>query len=258
MSLNFQTFGESGQSLIIVHGLFGSIANWRSVARELSSDYKVYVVDQRNHGDSNHIDSMTYFDMASDLNEFIEEHQLNDFILCGHSMGGKAAMIYALSGFESVQYMNSMVILDIAPVTYGHSHAPYLQALANIELSEINSRAQVDKLLQPDIVDNATRLFLMQSLERKGDSFRWKLNVPILQKFMPDIVGFPEESVVNRKNNVKVLFLFGSKSEYVTKSMYSLINQFFPNAQFDSVDAGHWLHVEKRQEMLKSMTRFFE
>ena len=81
MQLNFQVFGESGQALIIVHGLFGSLSNWRTVARELSQDYQVYVVDQRNHGDSPHVDSMTYHDMGSDLNEFISAQGIKNYIL---------------------------------------------------------------------------------------------------------------------------------------------------------------------------------
>ena len=139
MQLNFQVFGESGQALIIVHGLFGSLSNWRTVARELSQDYQVYVVDQRNHGDSPKASSMTYQDMANDLNEFILAQGLKDFILCGHSMGGKAAMHYALSNFESAQLLDCLIILDIAPEIYTHSHEKYLAAIQALDMSLVLS-----------------------------------------------------------------------------------------------------------------------
>ena len=259
MNLNYQVFGESGRALLLVHGLFGQIANWRSVARELSTDYRVYVVDQRNHGESFHSGSMTYHDMATDLDQFIIEHQLDEFILCGHSMGGKAAMVYALSDdMQSVDRMDSMIVLDIAPVQYSHSHAPYLAALSKIDLSQIQSRAQVEKLLQPEISDDATRFFLMQSLVKKENGFQWKLNLPVLQRYMPEIVGFPEKELVGHDSQVKTLFLYGSKSDYVTKYMYSGISEYFKNVQFDSVEAGHWLHVEQRQAIIESIKDFLK
>ena len=256
MQLNFQIFGEEGQPLIIVHGLFGSIANWRAVARELSQQYQVFVVDQRNHGDSPHVNSMSYVDMAADLDEFVCTHDITDFILCGHSMGGKAAMAYALSEYESLKKMHSLIILDIAPDVYTHSHAPYLQAMSEVDLNVIGSRAEVEVILKEAIPDSATRLFLMQSLERKNAQFRWKINVPILRDFMSDIVGFPNEYFLQSSNQVNTLFLHGSHSDYVLPNMHKKIQAFFPNFTLDTIAAGHWLHVEQRDAMLASIRRF--
>jgi len=256
MQLNFQIFGKSGQVLIIVHGLFGSLSNWRSVARELSQTYQVYVVDQRNHGDSPQTDSMTYKDMANDLNEFISAQALKDFILCGHSMGGKAVMHYALSDFESVEFLNSLIVLDIAPEVYTHSHDNYLAAIEALDMNLVNSRAEVDQALKPAITDTATRLFLLQSLVRKNDEFSWKINIPILRKYMSDIVGFPHAELESNSNAVKTLFLNGSSSDYVQSYMHERIQMYFPNAKFASINAGHWLHVEQRNDMLAKIRQF--
>ncbi len=249
-------FGDDGPALIIVHGLFGSIANWRAVARELSKNFQVYVIDQRNHGESLNADSMSYKDMADDLDEFIRTHKLEDFTLCGHSMGGKAVMTYALSGYASAERMTAIVVLDIAPEIYTHSHAPFLASMAEIDLGLVTSRAEVEKLLQPAIPDNSTRLFLMQSLERQDGQFRWKLNLPVLHKYMPDIVGFPKKMLLGNSKSVQSLFLYGSQSDYVKPEMHSQIKKYFPKAEFDSVEAGHWLHVEQRLPMIDSINRF--
>lgn len=256
MQLNFQIFGESGQALVIVHGLFGSQANWRAVARELSSNYKVYVVDQRNHGDSPQANSMTYEDMANDLDEFIAAQGLRDFILCGHSMGGKAVMYFALSDNASKQYMDSLIVLDIAPEEYTHSHDSYLAAIQDLDVSNAKSRADIDQALKPSITENATRLFLLQSLVRKNDQFMWKINVPVLREYMSDIVGFPNAALEGRSNIVSTLFLNGSHSDYVKPYMHDRIKDYFPKANFTSIDAGHWLHVEQRQQMLVAMRQF--
>ena len=90
MKLNYKKIGESGQTIVILHGVFGSLDNWATVSKSIAdAGYVVYLVDQRNHGRSPHSDEFTYEAMAADLAEFIEDHKLEKPILVGHSMGGK-------------------------------------------------------------------------------------------------------------------------------------------------------------------------
>ncbi len=58
MKLNYKKLGE-GPALIIVHGLYGGLDNWLTVAKELAENFEVFIVDQRNHGKSPHDDSHT-------------------------------------------------------------------------------------------------------------------------------------------------------------------------------------------------------
>ncbi len=87
---------ETGTPLLIVHGLFGSARNWGVLAKRFSQHRPVLTVDMRNHGESFHDPSNSYEDMAGDLARVIETHGGAADIL-GHSMGGKAAMVLALS-----------------------------------------------------------------------------------------------------------------------------------------------------------------
>ena len=77
ITLAFERTG-SGPPLIILHGLFGSSANWRSIAQCLTKSYAVDRVDLRNHGVSPWHDTMDYLDMADDVKQFIEQHELED------------------------------------------------------------------------------------------------------------------------------------------------------------------------------------
>ncbi len=88
MELYFKEFGE-GYPLIILHGPFGSSENWRTLNRLFAKCYRVFAVDQRNHGHSPHHPAMNYAVMARDLREFMQAHQLSSAYLVGHSMGGK-------------------------------------------------------------------------------------------------------------------------------------------------------------------------
>lgn len=101
--------------MVILHGLFGSSDNWLTQAKMFASDYHVFTVDLRNHGLSPHDDAFDYASMVDDLDEFFRDHDLSGAILIGHSMGGKAAMNFAISHPDAV---GQLVIVDIAPRSY--------------------------------------------------------------------------------------------------------------------------------------------
>ena len=107
------------QPIVILHGLFGSSDNWLTQAKMFSVEYKVYTVDQRNHGQSPHDNTWDYKAMVSDLNTFFEEHQIHDAILIGHSMGGKSAMNFALAHPDKVA---KLIVVDISPRYYDLEH----------------------------------------------------------------------------------------------------------------------------------------
>ncbi|WP_248633484.1 alpha/beta fold hydrolase [Cereibacter changlensis] len=88
--------------LLIAHGLFGSARNWGVIARRLAESRDVLAVDMRNHGTSPRSEVHRYPEMAADLAEVIEaQGGLADVV--GHSMGGKAAMMLALTRPERVR-----------------------------------------------------------------------------------------------------------------------------------------------------------
>ena len=89
---------ESGQGepLIILHGLFGSSDNWYTLAKTFAAHYHVYLIDQRNHGQSPHSEEFNYSVMTDDLLEFFTDHAITHANIIGHSMGGKAAMNFAV------------------------------------------------------------------------------------------------------------------------------------------------------------------
>ena len=247
MKLHAQSFGERSTqpTLVIAHGLFGSSRNWRAIARQLSRDRQVLAVDMRNHGASPFADSHTYEDMADDLGDMISSID-GPVDLLGHSMGGKAAMVLALRGMAR---LNRLVIVDIAPVAYGHSHLDHIHALLALDLNAIGSRKEADAILAADIPDEMTRSFLLQSLNIDPEGHNWSLNLEILAKHMSDIVGFP---AADGQFDGATLFLSGGQSDYVTDAHRPLIQSHFPNAAFQTIEgAGHWVQADAPREFIK-------
>ena len=225
--------------LLIAHGLFGSARNWGVIARRLSDQRQVVAVDMRNHGQSDWFSGHSYPELASDLAEVIAQFGGKMDVL-GHSMGGKAAMVLSLQHPELV---NRMIVADIAPTGYDHTQNHLIEALQKVDLAKIKDRQEA-ALQMTDIDDPMLQAFLLQSLDLGGR--KWRLNLDVLHREMPKIIGFPEMS---GQFTGPTLFLTGANSSYVPRETRPQIKGLFPTAKFAAIPgAGHWLHAEKPRE----------
>lgn len=232
--------------LLVAHGLFGSGRNWGVIAKRLADERQVIAVDMRNHGYSPWFDTHSYLDQAGDLAAVIESlGQPVDII--GHSMGGKAAMVLALTRPE---LLRKAIIADIAPVTYSHSQMGPLNAMRGVDLTGIESRS--DAAAQMTGIEDALKPFLLQSLDLKER--RWRLNLDVLAEEMPKIIGFPQ---LDGSFRGPALFLSGADSAYVRREDRDAIRSRFTNTRFAQIPgAGHWLHAEKPREF-EAACRYF-
>jgi len=226
--------------LLIAHGLYGSARNWGVIAKRLSDTRKVVAVDMRNHGLSPCFETQSYPDMAGDLAEVLATLD-GPFDVLGHSMGGKAAMVLALTRPELV---NRLIVADIAPVAYSHTQIQYIEAMKSVDLSRVEKRSDVAEQLKPVVDDPTLISFFTQSLDIK--SKKWLLNLDVLAEEMPKILSFPD---ISGRYEGPALFLSGADSDYVKREYRSIIKDLFPKAQFAKIPgAGHWLHAEKPRE----------
>jgi pimeloyl-ACP methyl ester carboxylesterase len=252
MKLNFRKVGE-GKPLVILHGLFGSADNWFSIARELDKEFTMYLVDQRNHGDSPHADEWNYDVMVEDLKELLDEEGLDKAYLMGHSMGGKTVMNFALKYPERVE---KLIVADIAPRYYPVHHESILEGLNSLDLKSINSRKEADDALANYISEPGIRQFLLKSLGRDADGFAWKINLPVITKNI-EVVG--EALPEGESFDGPTLFLAGANSNYVQQKDLPEILEFFPNYELEFVqNAGHWLHAEQPHAVVEEIRKFLK
>ena len=235
--------------LLIAHGLFGSARNWGVIARRLSDSREVVAVDMRNHGDSPRAASHGYPDLAADLAEVIGAAMMAPADVLGHSMGGKAAMVLALGRPDLVR---RLIVADIAPVTYGHSQQPQIDAMRRVDLARIASRAEAEAMMEAE--SPAIAAFLLQSLDLANR--RWKLNLDVLEAEMDRITGWPE---VAGRFPGPALFLVGAESTYVRPAHNAPIRGLFPRARFVAIPgAGHWLHADRPRETEAAIRAFLD
>ncbi|HNP07059.1 MAG TPA: alpha/beta fold hydrolase [Cyclobacteriaceae bacterium] len=250
MELYFRELGQ-GSPLIILHGLFGSSDNWYSLSKIFAEKYKVYVVDQRNHGQSPHDSEHNYKALTDDLNTFIEDHKIEKPIIIGHSMGGKTAMNFAIRFPEK---LSKLIIVDIVPKAYPVHHDSILEGLTAIALNQLESRGQADEILSQYVPEPAVRQFLLKNLARdKDQSFEWRINIPALEAHIDDMGAALQ---YEGKFEGSALFIVGAQSKYFEPGDDVVIKSYFPKAEIATLNTGHWVQAENPKEFMETVYNF--
>jgi len=246
-----QSLIEVSRNLLILHGLFGSSKNWVTLSKALSSEFNVYSLDLRNHGDSPHSDVHTIEAMSSDIEEFISEHNLQNLSLLGHSMGGLVAMYFDLT---HPKLLESLVIQDISPRSYPFTYDNEIESM-QIDLTNCNSRSEIDLLMKEKLPDTFIRQFLQMNLDRTEDGkYFWKLNVEGINHSRRMF----SDSFQNLKpSETKTLFVLGGDSEYINSKDHEIILALFPLAKFQTIPGGgHYIHYTHAKEFTPMIQNF--
>ncbi len=243
----------TGTPFLILHGFLGMGDNWKTLgSRFAENGFEVHMIDQRNHGRSFHADEFNYDVMAEDLKDYCDQKNLKNFILLGHSMGGKTAMLFAAKYPECV---SKLLIADIAPKHYPQHHQDILKGLSSLNFKAMDSRGDADDQLKATISNKGIRQFLLKNLYRIGqDDFALRINLPVLVENIEEVgKALPE----NANYNGEVLFMRGEQSGYIEDIDMLQIHQHFPKAKLVTIpSAGHWLHAENPEVFYKETVRF--
>ena len=252
MILHSMIFGK-GRPLIILHGLFGMLDNWKSLGKKFAEDYEVHLIDQRNHGKSFHHQSCSFELMAEDLRIYIEHYSLSDVYIIGHSMGGKVAMFYAVKNNKK---LDKLIVVDIAPKNYSianSNHANILDIITNLET--ITSRQETEIQLKKFIKEEGVRKFLLKNLYWESPKkLAWRCNFDSIKNNLANFYkGLQKDDLFSKET----LFIKGQNSNYILNSDLNLIKHHFPLAQIHSITkAGHWIHAEKPIDFYKKTMNF--
>ncbi|WP_425845456.1 alpha/beta fold hydrolase [Agrococcus sp. TSP3-2-1] len=249
--LHLTRLGERGSPVMLCHGLFGQGKNWTQIAKALADRHRVTLVDMPNHGRSGWTERLDYLEMADAVASAIDE----PVALVGHSMGGKAAMLAALRHPEKVE---RLCVVDVSPVAYRSTDefARYIDAMLAIDLSALGSRSEASEALAEAAPDPGVRGFLLQSLQREGDGWRWLPNLEVLRRDLAVLRGFPETDAVY---DGPVLWIAGADSGYVRDEFAPAMEARFPNVRRVTIKgAGHWVHSEQPKVFTEVLARFVD
>ncbi|WP_016854967.1 alpha/beta fold hydrolase [Halomonas smyrnensis] len=250
LALHHIDTGGDGTPLVVIHGLLGSADNWRSHIKKWQEQHRVIAVDLRNHGRSPHAPGMGYAAMARDVLALLEALGVARAHVLGHSMGGKVAITLARLAPERLA---SLIVADVAPQAYGHGHDNELGALRRVRDERPADRRQADALMADFIDQRTTRLFLATNLVRGEDGMTVRVGLDQITEDYASISGEPDGEGAFEG---PTLVVRGSRSSYVTDAMLPALREVLPNAELETLEAGHWLHAECPEEFQAAVNGF--
>lgn len=256
--------GPAAGSLVVLHGLFGSKANFRSLAKrpELSGARDVYLVDMRNHGESEHVDSHSVRDMAADVERFLDERGLEKAVLLGHSMGGKVAIQAALDLQDRVE---GLLVGDAGPFDYNTftlNNTSILELMAGLDLKSFHRKEDLQRVFVEHLGGNKLVAdFLMTNVV--GDpagGLRWRINVSALARDYRRYSGYVPGRGQTYRGPTNVLY--GTRSEYMPRERFGEFKAWFPELDverdFKAINGGHWIHFADPEAFLKHVDGFLK
>ncbi len=234
--------GESETPIVFLHSLAGNTTQWSAQLSHVRQTNRAIAIDMRGHGQSiTHENELFTIDaMVQDIQKIVDDLNIQQFILVGHSMGGGVAVAYAGRHPERV------VGLLLVDPSGDSTQMPEGQVQQFIGAMESNGYTDFIEGYWQHILTGATEV------TRTG--------------VMQDLRNTPQETVVGI---FKALFRFnpvydlnqytGPKLAVVipaTETPLSLhkIQPNFPTKMVTGT--GHWLHMDKPQLFNKILDEF--
>lgn len=252
--LHSKIYGQDkrGTPLLVFHGLFGMLDNWGSFGKEMGEFFPVHLVDLRNHGKSFHSTEMSHDDLAHDISHYMDFHHIEKANLLGHSLGGKAVMQFAIKYPIKVQ---KLIVVDISPKAYPPHHQGILKALESVDFENLNTRQQVEEVLQQYIPEKSVIQFLAKNLYWTDDKkLAWRFNLKTLSEKYSEFVS---NAIKFGVFSGETLFIAGAKSNYILPQDEFQIKQQFPQASVIKIhNAGHWVQAENPKDFNEAVKDF--
>jgi pimeloyl-ACP methyl ester carboxylesterase len=260
--LNTLAVGTDGPRVAFLHGLFGQGRNWTQVAKALAgpdgTGARCLLVDLPDHGRSPWTEEFSYQGYAEEVAATLAATAPGEgWVLVGHSLGGKTAMVTTLLHPELVRYL---VVVDIAPKDYGDldRFRHYIDAMRALPLEELTGRADAEQRFAAVEPDAGVRGFLLQNLRRTGSTWSWQANLDLIaadaeREDESRIADFPD---LGRSWDGPVVWLVGERSGYVREEDSAAMRALFPRTRQVTVKgAGHWVHTEAPEVVVETLGR---
>lgn len=146
--LSYAVSGD-GPAIVLVHGLGGTIENWRALAPALAERHRVLVPDLPGHGHSEALREAPHLDALADtVFALAQAEGVEQAVWIGHSLGGTIALLAAVrrpnavrgvvlaaaAGVGSSTRLGRVTVTLMGLVEPGKLIAPHRRAWANSSL----------------------------------------------------------------------------------------------------------------------------
>ncbi len=244
----FNSFDRKKKTNLMLHGITGSLDDWREIHSSLNPNFNYIGIDLVGHGNSDSpviVDKYNPQAISKQINDFLINLSIEQVIICGYSMGGRAALSFAIdhpnkikglilesttAGIESKKIRSERIKTDEEIAHYIESH--------NIE--------EFVGLWMSKEIFNTQRRFSNEKLKniRKKKTLNSKIGLAnSLRGFGTGRMDYFGNKL--NQTNCPVLLITGEFDTEFTK-INSALKKKFPNAKHRIIkNAGHNTHIEE-------------
>jgi pimeloyl-ACP methyl ester carboxylesterase len=269
LRLHYVDWGNANAPpILLVHGGRDHCRSWDVIARSLQPDFHVLAPDLRGHGDSEWTKGGSYSltEYVYDLSRLVRHMAAQRVVIVGHSMGGMVGLIYAGTFPEQV---SALVVLDGVTVLpnakSGPAHeriAKWVGQLDSLEEREPRRYRTIDeaaaqmrahnKRLPPELALHLAAFGVRQNAD---DTYSWKFD-PYQRARAPHRLS-PEDHVSLWARIACPVLLLHAGESFLQSSETAGLANYFKRARTETMSgAGHWLHHDKPEEVLRAIRAF--
>jgi pyruvate dehydrogenase E2 component (dihydrolipoamide acetyltransferase) len=237
--LRYAKRGESGETVILIHGFGGDLDNWLFNIDALAEKNTVYAIDLPGHGQSSKsLTDPSLATLTATVDEFMKTADITTAHFVGHSLGGAIAMQLAS---QSPAKVRSMALICSAGLgtEFGTYVRDYVAAESRRDLKPVLEMLFADKSqVSRQLVDDVLKYKRLDGVE------------PFLRNLADSLFGggvqqnLTVKAVANRADDT--LVIWGKHDEIIPASHANNL----PGAKvqvFD--DAGHMVFMEKANDV---------
>jgi pimeloyl-ACP methyl ester carboxylesterase len=256
---------ESALPVIMLHGLRGYAHTWDPVAEPLRRSFRILALDQRGRGESDWGPWMDYWteQYVADLESFVDQLELQHFVLVGHSMGGANSIVYAARHPDRVV---AAMIEDMGPSasTTSEGSGRIKAELRNVpEAFDSWGEAQAYwRKQRPTASIDAIQSRMAHTLkELPGGGVGWKYDLQGIRQARLD--SDPSRQVdlwphVERMS-CPTLVLRGEHSDFLSRGIAEDMRQRNPNFRWAEIaSASHYVHDDNLDAFNEQVARFLQ
>lgn len=242
--------------MLVLHGILGSGANWRSFARRLASAcprWGFVLVDLRAHGQSTSAPPPHTVRAAADDLVRLQAHlKLPVKGVLGHSFGGKVAL--ALADVNPTRF-EQVWVLDSQPGTR-HEELTSARTAAVVRMLEemprtLPTRDRFVEIVEERGYDRTFAAWLAMNLRRSpdGDGFALRVDMRAIRSMFESYYETDLWDVVTHHEKAEEMrFVVGGKSDVLSAADRSRLQDSAARAAHVTVhtlpSAGHWVQVD--------------
>lgn len=245
--------------MLVLHGILGSGANWRTFARRLAAAHPSWgfvLVDLRAHGQSTAAPPPhTLTAAAEDLVRLGGALDRPVRGALGHSFGGKVALeVAARTGTRPMQVW----LVDSTPEAQPPSGSAWrmLESVRSLPARFADREEAVAALgaggWSPHIAQ-----WMASNLVRRGSAFEWQLDFDVMETLLRDFFGADLWPVVEDRSLPHVFHLIkATDSRVVSDEALERLRAIGPpRVVVHELEGSHWIHAEKPAEVVELLAR---